>query len=309
MGTGNWTGEQRWVAILATAALLVLIGLLGLPLGPLRIVAGIIVTFFAPGYGLLLIIQPRQLAAIGRGILSVPLSLALAIIWGVILNVSPFGVYPNGLAAGMASIALVFFGIAARLHRPGVPNLATTIRDRWWQSTAGHTRGQTRRTLPTPQIAGVALALLLIGSWAGVGLYRSSSEAPTRFTELYIISTTPVGPDGTLLRLGIHNREGATKRYQLKATRKASPDQSEATPSAGRTTFVVEQEVTVLDGEEAIVEMRLDLLCGDSIEATLNMAGDGTASVPYRTVRARPACATGTTSASPTPGAGSTATP
>lgn len=145
------------------------------------------------------------------------------------------------------------------------------------------------------------LALILIGAWAGVGLYRGSSEAPTRFTEFYVISTTPVGQDGTLLRLGVRNREGATKRYQLKATRTASPEQSDATPSAGRATFVVEQEVTVADGEEGIAEMRLDLLCGDNIDATLNMAGDGTASVPYRTVRARPTCATGTAGTQPSP--------
>ncbi|HEY8598848.1 MAG TPA: DUF1616 domain-containing protein, partial [Thermomicrobiales bacterium] len=214
--------------------------------------------------------------------------------WGVILNLSPFGVYPEGLAAGMALVALALFGIAARLRRQGVPNLATTMRDRRWRATAGRAKARTRRGLPIPQIAGVILALALIGTWAGVGLYRGSREAPTRFTEFYVVSTTPIGVDGTLLRLGIRNREGATKRYQLKATRDASPGQSEATPIAGHTTFVVEREVTVSDGEEGIAEMRLDLICGDSIEATLNMAGDGTASVPYRTVRTRPACATGT---------------
>jgi len=309
VGTGKWTGEQRWVAILVAAALLVLIGVLGVPLGPLRIVAGILVTFCAPGYALLLLIQPHQLAAISRFILSVPLSLALAIIWGVILNLSPFGVYPAGLAAGMALAALVLFGVAAWLRRQGVPNLATTVRDRWWQTTAGRSRVRTRRTLPLPQIAGVLLALLLIGTWTGVGLYRGSREAPTRFTEFYIISTTPVGLDGTTLRLGVRNREGATKRYQFKATRNASPEQSDATPTAGHNTFVVEQEVAVADGEEGIAEMRLDLLCGDSIEATLNMAGDGTASVPYRTVRVRPACATGTAGNLPSPSPAPRATP
>ncbi len=158
MGTGKWTGEQRWVAILVTAALLVLIGVLGVPLGPLRIAAGILVMFCAPGYALLLIVQPRQLVAIARFVLSVPLSMALAIAWGVVLNLSPFGVYPEGLTAGMALNALIFFGIAVRLRRPGVPNLATTVRDRWWRATAGRSRVRTRRTLPLAQIAGVVLA-------------------------------------------------------------------------------------------------------------------------------------------------------
>ncbi len=287
MSAGNWTGEQCWVVILAAAALLVLIGVLGLPFGPLRILGGILVTFFAPGYGLILLLQPRQLAAIGRVVLSVPLSMALAIIWGTLLNLSPLGVHPEGLAAGMA----------------------TTIRDRWWQTTTGRARVRTRRALPIPQVAGMVLALLLIGTWASVGLYRSSREAPTHFTEFYVVSTTPVGPGGTILRLGVHNREGATKRYQLKATRNAGPDQSDATPGVGHITFVVEQEVTVFDGEEGIAEMRIALLCGDSIDATLNMAGDGTASVPYRTVRARPACATGTASALPNPSPATRATP
>jgi len=301
VGTGKWTGEQRWVAILVAAALLVLIGVLGVPLGPLRIAAGILVTFCAPGYILLPIMQPRRLAAIARFILSVPLSMALAIAWGVVLNLSPFGVYPEGLAAGMALSALIFFGIAARLRRPGMPNLPTTVRDRWWQTTAGRSRVRTRRTLPLPQIAGVLLALLLIGTWTGVGLYRGSREAPTRFTEFYVISTTPVGLDGTTLRLGVRNREGATKRYQLKAKRNTSPEQSDATPTVGHNTFAVEQEVAVADSEEGIAEMRLDLLCGDGIDATLNMAGDGTASVPYRTVRVRPACAPGTSGNPPSP--------
>lgn len=58
-----WTGEQWWVAWLIVAALLTLLGAVGLPLGALRIVFGAFASFFAAGYALILIVRPRQLAS------------------------------------------------------------------------------------------------------------------------------------------------------------------------------------------------------------------------------------------------------
>jgi uncharacterized membrane protein len=93
-----WTGEQYWVAGLIVAALLTFLGAVGLPLGPIRVVVGTFSSFFAAGYALIVIVRPRQLAPLARGVLGVPLSFAIAIFWGVTLNLSPFGVYANGLA-------------------------------------------------------------------------------------------------------------------------------------------------------------------------------------------------------------------
>jgi hypothetical protein len=299
VGVGKWTGEQRWVAALALAATLVLIGLLGLPLGPLRVVAGILTVFFAPGYALLLIIQPRQLATLGRVVFSAPLSLALAIACGIVLNRTPFGVYPEGLAAGAAILALAFFAAAAFLKRGGVPMPGTIDRDSWWRATAGRSRRRELQPLPIRLLVASTLAFILLAVWAGTGLYLGTRELPTHFTEFYYLAAAPADGGGTTLRFGIRNKEGATKRYLVRATRDNNPEEPAAgtpTPAPGKSTVLVaEREVSVGDGMEGVAELQLNLTCGDEVDATLHMAGDASASVAYRTVRIRPACAPGVT--------------
>lgn len=302
MGAGKWTGEQRWVTALVIAAILALLGILGVPLGPVRIAAGILTILFAPGYALIMIIQPRQIATLARAIFSIPLSLALAIAWGIILNRSPFGVYPVSLAAGLAILALALFIAAAILGRSGVPNPVEINRERRWRSAIGGRRQRNRQPLPIRLLVASVLTLTLLGVWAGAGLYLGSRDVPTHFTEFYLVSATPIGQGAATLRFGIRNNEGATKRYLIRAMPDATPDQpanGTPTPTTTKPKGSVEREVSVGDGMEETVEIQLALTCGDSVEATLHVAGDGSANVAYRTVRTRPVCASATPGATP----------
>lgn len=294
MGAGKWTGEQRWVATLVVAVLLVLVATAGLPLGPVRWVAGILTTFFAPGYALILVVQPRQLAAIGRIVLSVPLSLAVAIGWGVLLSRSPFGVHPDNLAFVTGLSTLGLFLLATYLRRREVPDFLAVAR--WRGKTHAEAEGpmSSRPALPRWPTLVAAAALVALLAWAGVGLVRGSKEQPTQFTEFFLIEAKPDGKDAAVIRLGIRNKEGGTRRYLVRVSRGPNPDNPEAgtpvPPTGGTNTLVVERELTVANNEEGDIDVRLNLSCGDVVEAKLWLADDGTSGTPYRTLRVRPDC-------------------
>jgi hypothetical protein len=294
VGADKWTGEQRWVAALAIAVLLVLVATIGLPLGPVRVVAGVLTTFFAPGYALTLIIRPRQLAAISRVVLSVPLSLAVAIGWGIVLGRLPSGVHPNNLAFVTALTTLGLFLVAAYLHRREVPGFLAVTRKSWSTPRQVQLPG-VGRTAPLPRpalLAGIALVVIL--AWAGVGLVRGSREVPARYTEFFLIDAKPDGTNAAIIRLGVRNMEGSTRRYLVRVSRGPNPDRPDAgtpvPPAGGTNTLVVDRDLTVADNAEGDIEVRLNLSCGDSVEARLWLAESGAGGTPYRTVRVRPDC-------------------
>lgn len=291
MSAGGWTGERRWIAVLVVAVLLVLVATIGVPLGPVRVVAGILATFFAPGYALILAIRPRQLAAIGRIMLSVPLSLAVAIGCGVALNLSPFGVYPGTLASATALVTLILFLVAAWPRRRELRALLSPARRRG--GTGPATLARPPRPGLTVLVLGVALVALL--AWAGVGLVLGSREQPAHYTELFVLGAGPDGAGAAVVRLGVRNREGGERRYALRVSRGANPDNPAAgtpVPSpGGSNTFVVERDLTIADNAEEALDIRLNLACGDVVEAQLWLADNGPPAAPYRTVRIRPDCA------------------
>lgn len=290
-----WTAEQYWVAALIVAALVTLLGALGLPLGPLRIVAGTFGSFFAAGYALILIVRPRQLAPLARGVLAVPLSFAVTIFWGAALNLSPFGVYTHGLAIATSLTALALFLIAARLGRSALPRTLPLI-----------AAPQLARPHWSVLVAGLVVALALV--WVGRGLYSGSRPIPMAFTEFYLLSATPIGPDGTTIHLGVRNQEGGTREYRVQVTRESAGDLADpgATPVAQATTVAnvaIERTLTVPNGAEETVDVVVPVQCGESVEATLWLAGNAATptATAYRTVRARPICGTSGTGATPSP--------
>jgi uncharacterized membrane protein len=243
VGADKWTNEQRWVAVFVLAVLLVLVATVGLPLGPVRVVAGVLTTFFAPGYALILIIHPRQLAAISRVVLSVPLSLAVAIGWGIVLSRLPSGIHPNNLAFVTALTTLGLFLVAAYLRRREVPGfLAVTVRS--WGTPRRVKLPGAGRTAPLPRpalLAGIALAVIL--AWAGVGLVQGSRAIPDHYTEFFLIDAKPDGTNAAVIRLGVHNMEGGTRRYLVRVSRGPNPDRPDAgtpvPPAGGTNTLVV----------------------------------------------------------------------
>src|SRR5215472_10638089 len=82
-------------------------GQLGLPLGPAQVPLGLIVVLFAPGFGALCALRQPYQDRVPLIVLSVPLSLALAVIAGVGLDLTEAGVYPSSMALTLEMLAAV----------------------------------------------------------------------------------------------------------------------------------------------------------------------------------------------------------
>lgn len=305
-------GQRRWVEALVVCVLIVFAAASGLPLGPLRAPAGLVATLFAPGYALLLAVRPQRLTAIGRALLSVPLSLAVVTACGVGLNASPYGVHPDTLAVatGVVTLALLAAAYADPVGRRRVWGSVPMPRAPWTWSSPVARAGALVRTGGAPFWLSVAtsVALLVAAAWATDGIVRASRDLPAPFTEFYLLEAGPEGPGEARVRIGVRNHEGVATRYLVRVTlAPAGPGGNAGAGDSGPPEgVVVEREVLVPGGAEHVVEARLRLACGDSVEARLwQLAGPsdqpsvgpagglGSAGEPYRRLRVRPDCAAG----------------
>ncbi len=100
------------VAASAIATAVVALDAAGVPLGPLRILAGAFLTFVAPGAALLAAVRAPFLAGIARAVLAVPVSLGILAVLGVVLDRTPAGVTPASMAIGAAVVTAILLAIS-----------------------------------------------------------------------------------------------------------------------------------------------------------------------------------------------------
>lgn len=233
------------VGVALAAFTCVVLQLVGLLHGLVGVCLGLLLVLILPGYSLTSLLFPtRHVRPLDRVALTIGLSLAVAILSGVVLNLFPFGIQPNSAALSLGGISLVL-SIAAIVRR-----LA--------QSERSAERGalladRTRHArLPFVYRSDVALggvAILVVVAAIGVAVYSASQRYDSGFTELWIQpvqlphkSATATPQQQTVqassapatVTIGIHSEELTTKAYTLEvyvgATLARTWDQVTLTP-------------------------------------------------------------------------------
>ena len=239
------TGLRRQVDLLAVAAgaVLSLAAVLLLAAGnPLRVVLGLSLALLLPGYGVLSALLPGRsdpdngnLGSVDRLALAFATSIAVTILVGIGLSVSPVGLSLGPLVAILAGLTLLTGAVGA-WRRTRLP-----AESQFRVETAGwreRVRAQTVDAAPLDRaltLAVVVAALVLVasllftGPLTGAIASATGGEAPSdpAFTEAFLLNTSggePIADEyptelGRLetaeLTVGLTNREGQQVRYTV----------------------------------------------------------------------------------------------
>jgi len=162
----------------------------------LRAPLGVALVLVLPGYAVMAAAWPSPgRSRSDRVVLTLGSSIALAILGGLLLNFTSWGLERKSWAALLAAVTLVAAGVAvAQRERAGPP--ARLLSSRW---SAGPL---------------LVLALAALIAVAAVGISRQGAlraQSGERFTQLWMLPS----PGKQALQIGLANREGAAERYRL----------------------------------------------------------------------------------------------
>jgi len=210
---------QNELLFISVITALLIIVVTFLPFSALRIVLGLPLILFFPGYILLIALYPRenQLGGIDRVALSFGVSLAIVPLIGLILNYTPWGIqlYPILIAIAVFILATSLIAWYRRRRVPEVERftISLTLNLAPW-------RGQSfvDRTLS------VIVIVAILAATGVLGYVLAAPRIEEGFTEFYIL-----GPEGkaegypeelvageeTKVIVGIINREHETMSYRL----------------------------------------------------------------------------------------------
>lgn len=256
----------------------------GLEYGFLRVPAGILVSFWVPGYAALFALntlkQSRTFTLIQHIVWSVPLSFGFAVLLGTILNSSPLGVrsLPTVWITCFVSsglLALSWWRIVVRSRA------AIILLDRTPRPGAG-IRWR-RLALAEQMVVWLLLGALSVATvWAGYGIVWASRDLVQPYTELYVteIPTVTNGdtPTGADIRVNVRNNEARTMSFELRLVVQRRD---------GTATLAPTQQVLAAANETWEGSFRVAIRCYDQVEAQLWLPDE---QEPYRTVRVRPVC-------------------
>ncbi len=202
----------------AITALLIIV-VTFLPFSALRIVLGLPLILFFPGYILLVALYPRenQLGGIGRVALSFAVSLAIIPLIGLILNYTPWGIqlYPILI---VIAIFILTTSLIAWYRRRRIPKMerftvVLTLNLAPW-------RGQNF----VDKTLSIIVIVAILATTGVLGYVLAAPRIEERFTEFYILGSEGkaegypeelmVGEE-TKVIMGIINREHETMSYRL----------------------------------------------------------------------------------------------
>lgn len=186
------------------------------PDSPLRIILGIPVAVFLPGYALLAALFPRktQISGIERVIFSFVLSLAVVPLIALIFNFTPLGVELEAILYATSGF-IVLTSIIAWLRR-------------WRLTTEERFKIELKLTRPIwnrqTTVGSVVLMVIILGA-VGVLAYLASNPQPEdAYTEFYTLPATSedlsylrtlfVGQEAEV-RVGIESHELTVANYQI----------------------------------------------------------------------------------------------
>ena len=170
----------------------------------LVIVVALLLVFILPGYALLAALFPRDMLDAPQKLLLVPgLSLIVAIMGGLLLNLTPWGLQA-------ASWALLLGGLTLAV------GMGVFLSRRWKAPGPGGSRPSITRArlILSPRRAAplVLAALLTVGVVGGERAEAARQQTPD-FTQLWLLPAT--GGDRTRVRVGIHSVWSTPTRYAL----------------------------------------------------------------------------------------------
>jgi uncharacterized membrane protein len=179
------------VGALALAALG--LGLSGVNQPALRLLLGLPLALFLPGYALAAALVPGSPGWAERLAQSLGLSLALTVLGGFVLNALPGGLQPTSWLVLLAGVTLAG-ALAAIVRRRGASSVAHT-------------------PVRVGPMAAIALAVALLGAVGAVGVARSGADgqAASGFTQLWM------QPDETgAVVIGVRSMEPAPVAYTVR---------------------------------------------------------------------------------------------
>ncbi|MFC1992485.1 DUF1616 domain-containing protein [Chloroflexota bacterium] len=200
-----------------TIILVIVIALI--PSGVLRIVLGLPLVLFIPGYTLVSALLPARssLGGVERVTLSFGLSIAIAILIGVILNFTPWGIsiYPTIIFFALFVLITALIAWYRRGKLPPPERLNPTVSlgvPKWWRIGGFH------RALSLSLIVAILIALGCLGY---VIAQPTKSEG---FTEFYLLgidgkaenypTKVELGKTAELI-VGVVNHERETTSYRI----------------------------------------------------------------------------------------------
>jgi uncharacterized membrane protein len=202
------------INVLTVALILVIVFF---PTNVLRVILGLPLVLFFPGYTLIVSLFPRKasLDSIEKVALSFGLSIAVVPLIGLALNYTPWGIHLNSILISITLFIVIFSVLAwlrqSRLTEAERPSLSIPLR--FWS----------RRSLPD-KILSVALVVAIFGAIGTAGYVIAVPKTGERYTEFYVL-----GSDGTAenyprdlklgdtgsVTLGIVNHEGVETSYRV----------------------------------------------------------------------------------------------
>ncbi len=176
--------NNRAILIILVAITLLLFPAAAFTSGALRIILGLPVALFIPGYVLLSALFPNRggLSNIERIAFSIGLSIAVAVIIGAILNFTPWGIslYPLLISFTIFIVVVVFVAWYRSLQSYEEFYITLNINLSRWRETAG-----------LDKILFISLAVAVLVVLGSIGYVVAVPKHKQMFTEFYLLS-----PDG-----------------------------------------------------------------------------------------------------------------
>ena len=207
-----------------TAILFIIIAFL--PNNIIRIVLGLPVVLFFPGYTLLSALFPRResLSGIERFALSFGISMAVVPLIGLILNYTPWGIrlYPILISLFIFIFSMSVIGWYRNRKLPQEESVSLSINLKF-PSFSQLWSGQSKRD----KIITVVLAVMVIGAIGTLVYVIKQPREVEKFTEFYVLNDEGKASDypGTVVLgqsaqviMGIINHENETAAYKIEIT-------------------------------------------------------------------------------------------
>jgi uncharacterized membrane protein len=191
---------------------------------PVRIVLGLPLMLFLPGYALIALLFPRKadLDSIERIALSFGLSIAVVPLIGLALNYTPFGIRLSPVLFCL-SVVTIALALGASLRRRSVPageEFAVEFRAAFRALKESFAASETR----LDRILSVILVISILVAIGMVVYVIVTPKQGEKFTEFYILgpggkaddypTSLRVGEEGRVI-IGIVNHEYTTVEYRL----------------------------------------------------------------------------------------------